>query len=348
MTTRGDSEWLTRRQRRVLVTGAGGFIGHHLVAQLKATAPGCVASISRNRSMRRRQPTNSRSATSAVGRTVSRHPRHRRRLRARGGHGRHGLHLESPRADPAQQPVDQHAHPRCRAAKTASSAISTRLRRVSIPSIGRRKRTSQPLREEESVSRAAAGRVRVGEAAHRAAVPPLLARTMESRRESCASTTSSVLSGPGTVDAKRPRPLCAARSRQPNSPARTKIDIWGDGEQTRSFCYIDDCVNGILRLMESDFREPLNLGQDRLISINELADLVAAAAGITVRKRHVPGPQGVRGRNSDNSRLRAVLGLGTANLSRGRNRADVRVDRGPSGCGAGQEGAGVCRRLRFR
>jgi GDP-D-mannose 3', 5'-epimerase len=87
-----------------------------------------------------------------------------------------------------------------------------------------------------------------------------------------------------------------------------QIDIWGDGEQTRSFCYIDDCVEGLLRLMKSDHREPLNLGQDRLISINELADLVAAAAGITVRKRHVSGPQGVRGRNSDNSRLRVVLG----------------------------------------
>jgi nucleoside-diphosphate-sugar epimerase len=87
-----------------------------------------------------------------------------------------------------------------------------------------------------------------------------------------------------------------------------EIEIWGDGEQTRSFCYIDDCVTGILRLMKSDYKEPLNLGQDRLISINALADLVAAAAGTSVRKRHVPGPQGVRGRNSDNSRLRHVLG----------------------------------------
>jgi nucleoside-diphosphate-sugar epimerase len=87
-----------------------------------------------------------------------------------------------------------------------------------------------------------------------------------------------------------------------------EIEIWGDGEQTRSFCYIDDCVAGIRRLMESGYTQPLNLGQDRLISINELADLVAAAAGVTVKKRHVPGPQGVRGRNSDNSRLREVLG----------------------------------------
>jgi GDP-D-mannose 3', 5'-epimerase len=85
------------------------------------------------------------------------------------------------------------------------------------------------------------------------------------------------------------------------------IEIWGDGEQTRSFCYIDDCVVGIDKLMESDHREPLNLGQDRLVSINELVDIVARVAGCDVVKRHVPGPQGVRGRNSDNTRLREVL-----------------------------------------
>ena len=87
-----------------------------------------------------------------------------------------------------------------------------------------------------------------------------------------------------------------------------EIDIWGDGKQTRSFCYIDDCVEGIYKLMCSDYREPLNLGQDRLISINELVDMVATAAEVRVIKRHVPGPQGVRGRNSDNTRLRDVLG----------------------------------------
>lgn len=87
-----------------------------------------------------------------------------------------------------------------------------------------------------------------------------------------------------------------------------EIEIWGDGEQTRSFCYIDDCVVGIHRLMRSEVREPLNLGQDRLISINQLADLVAEIAGIRIVKKHVAGPQGVRGRNSDNTRLRAALG----------------------------------------
>jgi nucleoside-diphosphate-sugar epimerase len=86
------------------------------------------------------------------------------------------------------------------------------------------------------------------------------------------------------------------------------IEIWGDGEQTRSFCYITDCVDGIYRLMRSDFHEPLNLGQDRMVSINELADMVAAIAGIEIDKKHIDGPQGVRGRNSDNTKLREVLG----------------------------------------
>jgi GDP-D-mannose 3',5'-epimerase len=85
------------------------------------------------------------------------------------------------------------------------------------------------------------------------------------------------------------------------------IEIWGDGEQTRSFCYIDDCITGIYKLMQSDYREPLNLGQDRLVTINQLVDIVARIADIAVVKKHVPGPQGVRGRNSDNSRLRKAL-----------------------------------------
>jgi GDP-D-mannose 3', 5'-epimerase len=89
---------------------------------------------------------------------------------------------------------------------------------------------------------------------------------------------------------------------------RHEVEIWGDGEQTRSFCYIDDCVHGLHLLMRSDYPEPLNLGQDRLISINELADLIAHIAGVSVAKKHVRGPQGVRGRNSDNTRLRQVLG----------------------------------------
>jgi len=87
-----------------------------------------------------------------------------------------------------------------------------------------------------------------------------------------------------------------------------RVEIWGDGEQTRSFMHVDDCVEGVYRLMMSDYAEPLNLGQDRMITINQLADIVAEAAGVEIEKSHIDGPQGVRGRNSDNDRLREVLG----------------------------------------
>ena len=89
---------------------------------------------------------------------------------------------------------------------------------------------------------------------------------------------------------------------------KPEIEIWGDGEQTRSFCYIDDCVTGIYKLMRSDYHEPLNLGQDRMVTINQLADMVAEVAGVRIIKKHVDGPQGVRGRNSDNTLLRQILG----------------------------------------
>jgi GDP-D-mannose 3',5'-epimerase len=88
-----------------------------------------------------------------------------------------------------------------------------------------------------------------------------------------------------------------------------EIEVWGDGSQTRSYCYVDDCVEGVRRLMASDHRKPLNIGQERLITINELVDMVAAAAGKRVTRRHLPtAPQGVRGRSSDNTRVREVLG----------------------------------------
>ena len=86
------------------------------------------------------------------------------------------------------------------------------------------------------------------------------------------------------------------------------IEVWGDGEQSRSYCYIKDCVEGIYRLMRSSYTEPLNLGQDRSVTISELVDIVAGLAGKKILKRYdTTKPQGVRGRNSDNTRLRRVL-----------------------------------------
>jgi GDP-D-mannose 3', 5'-epimerase len=113
----------------------------------------------------------------------------------------------------------------------------------------------------------------------------------------------------GTYDGGREKSPAAICRKVALASDGDAIEVWGDGEQTRSYCYIDDCVEGIYRLMQSDYREPLNLGTDRLISINELVDLVAAIAGKTIRKRHdLTKPQGVRGRNSDNTRLREALG----------------------------------------
>lgn len=86
-----------------------------------------------------------------------------------------------------------------------------------------------------------------------------------------------------------------------------EMEIWGDGKQTRSFCYIDDCIEGLIRLMHSNHADPINLGQDRMITINQLADIVADIAGVDIVKKHVSGPQGVRGRNSDNTLLHEVL-----------------------------------------
>jgi len=106
---------------------------------------------------------------------------------------------------------------------------------------------------------------------------------------------------------KAPAALCRKVARA-KLTGNAEIEIWGDGEQTRSFCYIDDCVTGLWKLMASDYAEPLNLGQDRMVTINQLADMVADIAGVRIVKQHVSGPQGVRGRNSDNSRLRQVLG----------------------------------------
>jgi nucleoside-diphosphate-sugar epimerase len=88
-----------------------------------------------------------------------------------------------------------------------------------------------------------------------------------------------------------------------------EIEVWGDGEQTRSYCYVDDCVEGMTRLMASRYHEPLNLGQDKMITVNELVALVATIAGKKITKRYdLTKPQGVRGRNSDNTKLREVLG----------------------------------------
>ena len=113
----------------------------------------------------------------------------------------------------------------------------------------------------------------------------------------------------GTYDGGREKAPAAICRKIASCNDGNVVEIWGDGQQTRSFMYIDDCIEGIYRIMQSDHSAPLNLGTDELVTISQLADIVAKTARKSIIKRHdLSRPQGVRGRNSDNTRLRQVLG----------------------------------------
>jgi GDP-D-mannose 3', 5'-epimerase len=104
---------------------------------------------------------------------------------------------------------------------------------------------------------------------------------------------------------KAPAALCRKVAETPDGG---EIEIWGDGKQTRSFLYIDECVEGIRRLTDSDFSGPVNIGSEEMVTINQLAEMIMEIAGKKLSIRHIPGPLGVRGRNSDNKLIREKLG----------------------------------------
>jgi GDP-D-mannose 3', 5'-epimerase len=104
---------------------------------------------------------------------------------------------------------------------------------------------------------------------------------------------------------KAPAAICRKIA---EAPAGGEIEIWGDGLQTRSFLFIDECIEGVRRLMESDFTGPVNVGSQEMVSINQLAGMVMEIAGKKLSVRHIEGPLGVRGRNSDNRLIDEVLG----------------------------------------
>jgi GDP-D-mannose 3', 5'-epimerase len=104
---------------------------------------------------------------------------------------------------------------------------------------------------------------------------------------------------------KAPAALCRKVAQAPESG---EIEIWGDGKQTRSFLYVDECVEGVRRLMESDFTGPVNIGSEEMVTINQLAELVMDVAGKELSIHHIKGPLGVRGRNSDNKLIFEKLG----------------------------------------
>jgi nucleoside-diphosphate-sugar epimerase len=113
----------------------------------------------------------------------------------------------------------------------------------------------------------------------------------------------------GTWDGGREKSPAAICRKVALAADGDEIEVWGDGEQTRSYCHVSDCVGGIYRLMQSDHHDPINLGQDRMVTINELVDMVARIAGKAIKKRHdLTKPQGVRGRNADLTVMRTALG----------------------------------------
>ncbi len=104
---------------------------------------------------------------------------------------------------------------------------------------------------------------------------------------------------------KAPAAFCRKIAETPDGG---EIDMWGDGKQTRSFLYIDECLEGVRRLMKSDFTGPVNIGSEEMVSINQLAQMIMDIAGKKLTVKHVPGPLGVRGRNSDNRMMEEKLG----------------------------------------
>jgi GDP-D-mannose 3', 5'-epimerase len=112
----------------------------------------------------------------------------------------------------------------------------------------------------------------------------------------------------GTWDGGREKAPAALCRKVAQAPEGGEIEIWGDGLQTRSFLYVDECVEGVRRLMESDFTGPVNIGSEEMVTINQLAQLVMHVAGKRLSIRHIKGPLGVRGRNSDNRLILEKLG----------------------------------------
>jgi nucleoside-diphosphate-sugar epimerase len=104
---------------------------------------------------------------------------------------------------------------------------------------------------------------------------------------------------------KAPAAMCRKVAMAPDGG---EIEIWGDGKQTRSFLYIDECLDGVLRLTRSDWSGPVNIGSDEMVSIDQLADMAMEIAGKKLAKKHIDGPLGVRGRNSDNRLIQEKLG----------------------------------------
>ncbi len=292
--------------RRALVTGAGGFIGHHMVKFLKANGywvrgvdielPGFEETEADEfQLIDLRELDGCRTATREVDEVYQ--------LAAdMGGIG----YITEFRADVARNNVLINAHMLEASRENQVSRYFFSSSACIYPMYLQESPDVAPLREEDALP----AQPEEGYGWEKLYAEKLCQYYLEESKLLTRVARFHNIYGPfGTYEGGREKAPAAICRKLALAGDGDEVEVWGDGQQTRSFMYVDDCVEGIYRILHSEHPHPLNLGRDDLISVDDLVDLVARIAGKTIVKNHqIDAPQGVRGRNSDNSRLREVLG----------------------------------------